>query len=111
MSTDATPAVRDIVFVAGDHLDVTIPLETAAGADVDLTGWTVEAERRPGDGGADAALTAAIVGSAVRLTATPAQTAAWPEFNSYDVRLLSADESQRVTPVSGALRALPFITD
>jgi len=110
MTTDATPARRDVTFTAGDHLDLTIPLTDADGADVSLSGWTVAAERRP-RGGEDAALTAAISGSAVRITATPAQTAAWPEFNEFDVRLLSPDESLRITPVSGALRALPPITD
>lgn len=111
MTTDATPARRDVTFVAGDHLDLTIPLTDAAGADVSLSGWTVEAERRPSTGAEDAALSVAISGSAVRITATPTQTAAWPEFNEFDVRLTSADETLRITPVSGQLRALPAITD
>lgn len=109
ITVDLQPASYRFEAVAGDVLDITIPLVTEAGDAADISAYTPEADVVGVFSGTRTAFTAAKSGSSVRLTLTAAQTAALDELGRFDLRLV--DGSTVVTPVAGLISVKPSTTD
>lgn len=78
MSTvGAHPSRLDLVVHDGFPVDVVVPVLDALGVLVPVTGWAVSVRAFDLDRGPLHTFTTAVLGSTIRVTATPTQTAAW----------------------------------
>jgi hypothetical protein len=106
------PPRVDLTVHAGEPVDFTIPVLDAAGAPVvSLTGWTAAAQIRATPAGPVLhAFTAAINGASARVTATPADTAAWGFTSAQWDLLLTAPDSTPHILCAGWVRVYPTVT-
>jgi methenyltetrahydromethanopterin cyclohydrolase len=93
----AHPARLDEVVHAGDPVDTLVAVLESDGDPQSLAGWTVAAQAlSPLNEAVLHTFTTAIVGTSIRVTATPTETRAWT-WPHYAVRL-----EVTATPPSGA---------
>ncbi|WP_340109451.1 hypothetical protein [Pikeienuella sp. HZG-20] len=107
---DGAPAEIKVIETAGDPIDVLIPLTSADGADIDLSGWAALAAAIGRRGGSAVALDASLVGSAVRLQASRAITGALDQFSDYSIRLTRSGEDAGLTIINGVIQILPKVS-
>lgn len=107
----AHPTRIDIDVHAGEPVDFTVPVLDAAGVAQSLSGWSAAAQvRASADGPVLHTFTTTIDGTAVRVTATAAATAAWTwPAGQWDLVLTSPTSVPHVI-CAGWVRVYPTIT-
>ena len=107
---DFSPAIVNIEIVRGDSLDVTVPLVTETGEDVDLSDYTPSATLIGDKTAVTKAFTATKVASAIRLQMMASDIEGLDNMNSYDLQLINGGATVVRTITRGKVRVLPQIT-
>jgi nitrogen fixation protein FixH len=109
-SIDTRPAATDLYLYAGDTATLSIDVTDDAGAPLDLTTYTAEAQiRATADASTAVDFTTAVASSTITLTLDAATAAALPPRGVWDVQITAAT-GEVTTLAGGKVTVTPEVT-